>query len=72
MVSGWWAIIEVMFYYCRRVSHHINACHYDVMYAGTRGGAIVAVDADKMIIHGVMCVQSSPVKPLVMLKQRST
>ena len=72
MVSHWWAIIEVMFITI------VDECHItsmlainDVVYAGTRGGAIIAVDVDKMIIHGVMCVQSSPVKSLAILKQRS-
>ena len=70
MVSHWWAIIEVMLI--------IVECHVtsmlginNVLYAGTRGGAIVAVDVDKMIIYGVMCVQTSPVNSLAVLRQCS-
>ena len=38
----------------------------DIVYTGTRGGgAFIAVDFNKMIIHGVMCVQSSPVESLL-------
>lgn len=40
-----------------------------MLYAGTRGGAIVAVDVAKMIVHGVMCVQSSPINTMVLVKQ---
>lgn len=59
----------MIFYYC------VGECHimsmlgiHDVLYAGTRGGAIVAVDVDKMIIHGVMCVQTTPIHSLALLK----
>ena len=43
----------------------------NVLYAGTRGGAIVAVDVDRMIVHGVMHVQISPVNRLALLKQHT-
>lgn len=56
----------------------VEECHItsvlginDVLYAGTRGGAIVAIDVDKMIIHGVLCIQNSPVLSLALLKQSS-
>lgn len=42
-----------------------------MLYVGTRGGAIVAVDVAKMIIHGVMCVQNTPVHSLAHVKQFS-
>ena len=41
----------------------------DVLYAGTRGGAIVAIDVDNMIVCGVMHVQTSAVMSLALLKQ---
>ena len=43
----------------------------NVLYAGTRGGAIVAIDVDKMIIHGVMHVHTSTINTLTLLKQQT-
>lgn len=42
-----------------------------MLYAGTMGGAIVAVDIAKMIVCGVLCVHSSPVLSLAVCKQCS-
>lgn len=41
----------------------------DVLYAGTRGGAIVAIDVDKMIVHGVVHIQTNAVMSLALLQQ---
>ena len=41
----------------------------DVLYAGTRGGAIVAINVDNMIVYGVMHVQTRAVMSLALLKQ---
>jgi len=41
----------------------------DVLYAGTRAGAIVAINVAKMIIHAVMCVQNTPIHSLAFIRQ---
>jgi len=39
------------------------------MYVGTKGGAIFVVGVAKMIIHGVLHLQDSPVNCLLFIKQ---
>jgi len=39
------------------------------MYIGTKGGAIFVVSVAKMIIHGLLHLQDSPVNCLLLIKQ---
>ena len=47
-------------------------CLNDDVYIGTKGGAILVMGITKMVVHGVLHLQDSPINCLFFMKQYNT